>query len=108
MSTDIGGARDSVLPQAADLADLRADLESVLLTAELTRRTPRTPDYAAENKALVALAHELYLPGDIFQSLVEAAITLCCAHSAGPGGPRGLAVPSLGDGAALQASERCQ
>jgi two-component sensor histidine kinase len=83
VSTDIGGARDSVLPQAADLADPRADLESVLLTAELTRRTPRTPDYAAENRALVALAHELYSPGDILQSLVEAAITLCCAHSAG-------------------------
>jgi hypothetical protein len=52
VSTDVGSAGDSVLPQAADLADPRADLESVLPTAELTRRPPRTPDYAAENKAL--------------------------------------------------------
>ena len=83
MSTDIGGTGDSVLPHAAGSADPRADLESVLLTVELTRRPPHAADYAAENQALVALAQELYSPGDILQSLVEAAITLCNAHSAG-------------------------
>lgn len=83
MSTDIGGTRDSVLPHAADSADPRADLESVLSTVELTRRPPRTPDYAAENKALVALTQELYSPGDILEKLAKAALTLCSAHSAG-------------------------
>ena len=80
---DIGGARDSVLPHAANSAEARADLESVLMTVELTRRSPRTPDYAAENNAMVALAQEFYLPGDILESLVKAATTLCSAHSAG-------------------------
>jgi len=80
---DIGGARDSVLPHTADSAEPRADLESVLMTVELTRRSPRTPDYAAENNALVALAQEFYSPGDILESLVKAATTLCSAHSAG-------------------------
>ena len=80
---DIGGAPDSVLPHAADSAELRADLESVLMTVELTRRSPRTADYAAENNALVALAQEFYSPGDILESLVKAATTLCSAHSAG-------------------------
>jgi GAF domain-containing protein len=81
VSTNIGG--DSVIPHSADSAEPRADLDSVLLTVELARRPPRAADYAAENKALVALAQELYSPGDILQSLVKAAITLCSAHSAG-------------------------
>jgi len=83
VSTDIGGTPGSVLPYAADPADPRADLESVLSTAELTRRPPRTPDYAAENKALVALTQELYSSGDILQKLAKAALNLCNAHSAG-------------------------
>jgi two-component sensor histidine kinase len=60
-----------------------SDLESVLLTVELARRPRHPPDHAAENHALVALAQELYSPGDILQKLVEAAITLCGADSAG-------------------------
>jgi hypothetical protein len=47
VSTDIGGG-DSVRPHPADSAEPRVDLESVLLTVELTRRLPRAADYAAE------------------------------------------------------------
>jgi two-component sensor histidine kinase len=83
VSTDIGGASESLLPHAADSTEPRTDLESVLLTIELARRPPRTPDYPAENKAMVGLAQELYSPGDILQRLVKAAVSLCNAHSAG-------------------------
>ena len=55
----------------------------VLSTGELTQRPSHPPDHAAENLALVALAQQLFSPGDILQKLVEAAITLCGAHSAG-------------------------
>jgi len=57
--------------------------DPVLVTAELALR-PREPDYAAENRALVALARQLATtPGDILQGLAEAALELCRAHSAG-------------------------
>ena len=61
----------------------RTDLESVLLTVELTRRPSHPPDHAAENRALVAVAQALSSAEDILQKLVDAAITLCGAHSAG-------------------------
>lgn len=60
------------------------DLESVISTAELRRRPSRAPDYAAENRAVVALAQEMAVsPNNILQKLVETALTLCHAHSAG-------------------------
>ena len=60
------------------------DQESVFSTAELRRRPSRAPDYAAENRALVALAQEMAVsPNNILQKLVETALTLCRAHSAG-------------------------
>jgi signal transduction histidine kinase len=60
------------------------DLETVTSTAELSRRASRAPDYAAENRALVALAKEMAVsPTDILQKLAEAALGLCHAHSAG-------------------------
>jgi len=69
-----------VLPEAG----VTVDLESVISTAELNRRPPRPPDYAAENRALVALAHQLTAaPDAILQKLAEAALTLCHAQSAG-------------------------
>ena len=69
-----------VLPEAG----VTVDLESVISTAELNRRPPRLPDYAAENRALVALAHQLTAaPDAILQKLAEAALTLCHAQSAG-------------------------
>jgi PAS domain S-box-containing protein len=60
------------------------DLESVISTTELRRRPSRAPDYAAENRALVELAQEMAVsPNNILQKLVETALTLCHAHSAG-------------------------
>ena len=60
------------------------ELQSALSVAELDRRPSRPPDYAAENRALIALARQLAVsPDDILQTLVESALTLCSAHSAG-------------------------
>jgi hypothetical protein len=64
--------------------DALVSLESVLATAELSLRPSRLPDYQAENQALVALAQELAnSPSSIMQQLVETALELCRAHSAG-------------------------
>ncbi len=68
------------------LSDGRAEphLASAVSTAELNRRPSRPPDYAAENQALVALAQQMAAsPGGILQKLVDTALTLCRAHSAG-------------------------
>jgi hypothetical protein len=44
----------------------------------------RAPDYAAENRALVALARTMAdAPETILQRLVETALELCDAHTAG-------------------------
>jgi PAS domain S-box-containing protein len=59
-------------------------LQSMLSTAELSRRPSRPPDHAAENRAMVALARELATsPEGILQKLAETALALCGAHSAG-------------------------
>jgi signal transduction histidine kinase/ActR/RegA family two-component response regulator len=59
-------------------------LESVLRTEELKRRPSRPPDYLAENRALLALAHELTnAPASVLQKLVDIALELCRGHSAG-------------------------
>ena len=60
------------------------DLESVIITAELSRRLPRPPDYAAENRILASLARDIACSPDlILQSLALAALTSCRAGSAG-------------------------
>jgi PAS domain S-box-containing protein len=52
--------------------------------AELCRRPSRPPDYEAENRALIALAQEMARsPEGILQRLVETALSLCRADSAG-------------------------
>ena len=57
---------------------------SCVAAEELARRPSRTPDYAAENRALVALARALASdPQSILQTLSETALELCRAHSAG-------------------------
>jgi len=62
----------------------RVSLESVISTAELTRRPSRPPDHIAENKALIALAREMVTsPNSILQKLTETALTLCSAGSSG-------------------------
>ena len=59
-------------------------LQSMLSTAELSRRPSRPPGHAAENRAMVALARELATsPEGILQKLAETALALCGAHSAG-------------------------
>jgi signal transduction histidine kinase/CheY-like chemotaxis protein len=56
----------------------------VLRTEELKRRPARRRNYAAENQALLALAHELTnSPPNLLQRLVQIALDLCNAHSAG-------------------------
>jgi hypothetical protein len=59
-------------------------LRSMLSAAELTRRPSRPPDYAGENRALIALAQVLATsPGSVLQKLADTALDLCRAHSAG-------------------------
>jgi signal transduction histidine kinase len=74
-----------------DLGNLQvADLDSVISTSELSRRPTRPPDHEAENRALVALVEAMTAsPDDILQTLVETALELCRAHSAGISVPDG-------------------
>src|SRR5215471_7136763 len=73
-----------------------ASLDDVLITAELARRLARSPEYAAENRALTALAHAMAdSPQTILQKLEETSLDLCRADSAGisilePGGTAGV------------------
>lgn len=61
-----------------------ASLDDVLITGELARRQMRAPDYEAENRALTALAEAMAdSPQTILQKLVETALNLCRADSAG-------------------------
>jgi GAF domain-containing protein len=60
------------------------ELDAVLKTDELARRPFRTPDYEGESRSLTELARELASnPANILQKLVETALTLCHADSAG-------------------------
>jgi PAS domain S-box-containing protein len=69
---------------AAGQADDGPELQSILSTAELSRRPSRPPDYAAENRALLILTQEMATsPGGILQKLADTALGLCRAHSAG-------------------------
>lgn len=59
-------------------------LESVICTRELNRRQPREPDFEAVTGALVTLARTMAdSPERTLQQLVETALTLCRAQSAG-------------------------
>jgi PAS domain S-box-containing protein len=59
-------------------------LNTLIVTDKLTSRPQRAPNYQAENKALVSLAETLAnRSDDMFQKLVEHAVALCGAHSAG-------------------------
>src|SRR5690348_3437001 len=70
--------------------------EGVLNADELRRRPARAPDFEAECRALTALAEGLTeAPRTVFQALVDAAVELCRAGSAGisvlePGGEAGV------------------
>ena len=68
----------------SDRADGGGLVQSVLSTAELSKRPSRAPDYAAESRALIALAGQLAVsPVGILQKLAEIALVLCGAQSAG-------------------------
>src|SRR6516225_2031853 len=59
-------------------------LDDVLITAELARRPVRSPDYEAESRALTALAEVMaQSPQAILQRLVQTALEMCRADSAG-------------------------
>jgi RNA polymerase sigma factor (sigma-70 family) len=65
-------------------SERRIGLDAVIRTSQLQDRACRRPDYAAENRALVALAQVLTNPPrDILQRLVEVALELCQGGSAG-------------------------
>jgi signal transduction histidine kinase len=64
--------------------DSRVPLDAVISTAELSRRGSRPADYEAENRALASLLQEMTNPaGNVLHTLVETALSLCGAHSAG-------------------------
>ena len=64
--------------------DTAAPLQSVLCTEQLHRRPARAPDYALENRALLALAQALIdSPRTILQTLSETLLALLNADSAG-------------------------
>jgi len=59
-------------------------VESVITTASLHRRTSRGPDYASENRALLALIESMRdAPDSILETLSATALQLCGAQSAG-------------------------
>jgi signal transduction histidine kinase len=66
------------------MSGVSVPLESVIHTRELNRRKPRPPDSAGVISALVSLARTMAdSPERTLQQLVEAALALCHAHSAG-------------------------
>jgi two-component sensor histidine kinase len=59
-------------------------LEAVIVTPKLADRPSRTPDYRAESLALSELAQRMADdPQSLLQALVDIALTLCSAQSAG-------------------------
>jgi two-component sensor histidine kinase/PAS domain-containing protein len=64
--------------------DCTATLEDVLMTPELFRRPTRAPNHASENGTLVSLAQAMALnPCPLLQTLVDQAVDLCRAGTAG-------------------------
>jgi PAS domain S-box-containing protein len=81
MSTEVQ-APAAHLPSSMD--EVAGPPPSVLITAALATRTSRAPDYEAENRALTALMQESAVSSaNPLQSVVETALDLCRAHSAG-------------------------
>ena len=61
-----------------------ASFDEVDISSVLASRPHRPPDYEAENRALAALAAELARnPQGMLQTLVESALALCNADTAG-------------------------
>src|SRR6266852_6501032 len=67
-----------------DTAEQTATLAEVDIRSELLSRPPRTPNLAAEDRALTTLAREMAEnPRNMLQKLVEMAVELCDADTAG-------------------------
>jgi signal transduction histidine kinase len=93
-------ANEETAPASADAksTDGRAvaAMDLVLRESELRARGDRNPDYEGESRALGLLLEEMANPdGDILQCLVDTAMSLCAAHSAG------ISVLQASDGGAL-------
>lgn len=58
-------------------------LNDVLITEELSRRSPRQPNFHAENQAMRSLARQLAHPERMLQHMVDLAVGLCNAGTAG-------------------------
>lgn len=59
-------------------------LSDILITEELTRRVSRTPDFQTENQAMRTLIHQMGQDSRaLLQSLVDTALVLCEAGTAG-------------------------
>jgi PAS domain S-box-containing protein len=69
---------------APPATNLSPDIQSARSTAELSQRPSRAPDYAAENRAIAALARTMATtPDSILHELADAALALCRADSSG-------------------------
>ncbi|MDP9175386.1 MAG: ATP-binding protein [Planctomycetota bacterium] len=74
----------TIVQQDAGSDDAAISLDDIIITEQLAHRPSRPADHEAENKALVGLASELAeSPRTILQNLVESALKLCNADSAG-------------------------
>jgi signal transduction histidine kinase len=70
--------------QQAQTQAAGCEVDSVIITEELSRRPTRVPDFASENRVLLALANTMAQePGRVLQELVNSARELCQAGSAG-------------------------
>jgi signal transduction histidine kinase len=79
-STQMPVATQNVLAECPQ----QVRLEDILITREILLRKPRRPDHAAENRALVALTREMANhPQNLLQKLLDIAVELCHAGSAG-------------------------
>ena len=76
---------EASVDQLAELAPVETvTLEDILITGQLAVRRSRTPDYRAENEALHDLTRHMATgTAGLLQALVEAAVRLCHAGTAG-------------------------
>jgi hypothetical protein len=70
--------------RSGDVGEPTATLAEVDILSELSSRAHRTPDYEGESRALAGLAEEMARdPRNMLQELVESAVSLCRADTAG-------------------------
>ena len=78
------GAVHTPVRRVAAARELTATLAEVDICSELQVRPRRTPDYETEDRALAVLAEEMAEhPRNMLQKLVEIAVELCAARTAG-------------------------